>query len=198
MIILFPLLNAGEGSGQPVFPLTGLKVGWYYMNKREYWENINKKDRELAIKYPEINGGYEFYSENGEVILKLKPEQTLRYPMGFLHSGIIRELSGNAVKAFNIIISISNRKYRNTTALNEMISKLSGISHNTLDKALLELKFYHLIHIHYLPGGSRDKKRRKITLSRWDTALSLLVKEKKVVIGLDNKVTFPIPNPYRK
>ena len=168
------------------------------MSKKEYWENINKKDKELAIKYPEINGGYEFYSKNGEVILTLKPEQTLRYPMGFIHSGIIRELSGNAVKIFNIIISISNRKYRNTTALNEMIGKLSGISHNTVDKAIQELKFYHLIHIHYLPGGSRKDRRRKITLSRWDTALPLLIKEKKVVIGLDNKVTFPIPNPYKK
>ncbi|MBA7591613.1 hypothetical protein ES708_33773 [subsurface metagenome] len=168
------------------------------MSKKEYWENINKKDRELAIKYPEINGGYEFYSESGEVILRLKPEQTLRYPMGFIHSGIIRELNGNTVKVFNIIISISNRKYRNTTALNEMIGKLSGISHNTVDKAIQELNFYHLIHIHYLPGGSRKDRRRKITLSRWDTARALLVNEKKVVIGLDNKVTFPIPNPYKK
>jgi hypothetical protein len=167
------------------------------MNKKEYWENINKKDRELAIKYPEINGSYEIFSENGEVILKLKPEQTLRYPMSFAHSGIIRELSGNAVKVFNIIISISNR-YRNTTATNKMIMELSGIKHNTLIKALQELKFYHLIHIHYLPGGGQRKRRRKITLSRWDTARALLIKEKKVVIGLDNKVTFLIPNPYRK
>ena len=167
------------------------------MEKEEYWGNINKKDKELAIKYPELNGSYEFYSENGEVILKLKPEQTLRYPMGFAHSGVIRELSGNAVKVFNIIISISNR-YRNTTATNKIIMELSGVKHSTIIKALQELKFYHLIHIHYLPGGGQKKKRRKITLSRWNTALSLLIEDKKVIIGLDNKVTFLIPNPYRK
>jgi len=168
------------------------------MNKKEYWERINKEDKELAIKYPEINGGNEIFNKNGEVILTLKPEQTLRYPMGFIHSGIIRELSSNAVKVFNIIISISNRKYRNTTALNEMIGRLSGISLKTLKYIFKELKFYHLIHIHYLPGGSRKNRKRKITLSRWDTALSLLIKEKKVVVGLDNKVTFLIPNPHKK
>lgn len=167
------------------------------MNKKEYWEKTNRKDFELAIKYPEINGGYEFYSEDGEIILRLKPEQTLRYPMTFSHSGIIRELSGNAVKVFNIIISISNR-FRNTTATDRTIIKLSGVSHCTLTRALQELKFYHLIHTHYLPGGGQRKRRRKINLLRWGTARALLIREKKIVIGLDNKVTFLIPNPYRK
>jgi len=167
------------------------------MSKKEYWENINRKDKELVIKYPELNGSYEIFDENGEIILRRKREQMLKYPMGFMHSGVIRELSISAVKVFNIIISLCGR-YRNTTALNEMISKMSDISHNTVDKALQELKFYHLIHIHYLPGGSRKKRIRKITLSRWDTAWALLVKEKKVILGLDNKVTFLIPNPYRK
>ena len=134
------------------------------MEKEEYWEKINQKDRELATKYPELNGGYEFYSESGEVTLKRKPEQTARYPMKFLHSGIIRELSGNAVKIYNIIISISGRQ-RNTTALNPTIKKLSDLSIKTIKATLRELKFYHLIHIHYLPGGSRDNRKRKITLT---------------------------------
>ncbi len=167
------------------------------MEKEEYWEKINQKDRELATKYPELNGGYEFYSESGEVTLKRKPEQTARYPMKFLHSGIIRELSGNAVKIYNIIISISGRQ-RNTTALNPTIKKLSDLSIKTIKATLRELKFYHLIHIHYLPGGSRDNRKRKITLLRWDYALPLLIKEEKVVIGLDDKVEFVIPNPYKK
>jgi hypothetical protein len=168
------------------------------MNKKEYWENINKKDKELAIKYPEINGGYEFYSKDGEVILTLKPEQTLRYPMRFAHSGVIRELSSSAVKVYNIIISISNRKYRNTTALNEMISRLSDLSVRTIKDVFKELKYYHLIHIHYLPGGSRKMRKRKIVLHRWDVARALLIKEEKITIGLDNKIVFVIPNPYKK
>jgi len=167
------------------------------MKKKEYWENINKKDRELAIKYPEINGSYEIFNENGEVILKLKPEQTLRYPMGFIHSGIIRELSGSAVKVYNIIISLCNR-YRNTTAKDKTIIELSGISSRTLSDIFLELKYYHLISSHYLPGGSLTKRRRRINLNRWDTAQALLIKEKKLVIGLDNKVDFIISNPYKK
>jgi hypothetical protein len=167
------------------------------MNKKEYWENINKKDKELAIKYPEINGSYEIFSENGEVILKLKREQILKYPMGFIHSGVIRELSSSAVKVFNIIISLCG-KYRNTTAMDRTIEKYSDISQRTLRDIIKELKYYHLISIHYLPGGSLKKRIRKITLSRWDTAQDLLIKEKKVIIGLDNKVTFLIPNPYKK
>lgn len=167
------------------------------MEKEEYWGNINKKDKELAIEYPELNGSYEIFSENGEVILERKLEQTLRYPMRYVHSGIIRELSSSAVKVYNIIISISGRQ-RNSTAINEMISKLSDLSIKTIKVSLRELKFYHLIDTHYLPGGSRKNRKRKITLLRWDFALPLLIKEKKVVIGLDNKVTFLIPNPYKK
>ena len=167
------------------------------MDKKEYWEKINRKDYELACKYPELNGSYEIYSESGEATLRLKPEQYIKYPIGFLQAGIIRELNGNAVKVFNIIISICGRQ-RNTTATDKTIMKLSGVKHCTLTKALQELKFYHLIHIHYLPGGSAKKRIRKITLHRWNSAQALLIKEEKIVIGLDNKVIYPIPNPYRK
>jgi len=167
------------------------------MSKKEYWEKINQKDKELVMKYPELNGSYEIFNENGEVILRLKKEPTIRYPRGFVYAGIIRELSSSAVKVFNIIISLCGR-YRNTTAMDIMIQKLSGISQRTLRDIIKELKFYHLISIHYLPGGSRKKRIRKITLSRWDTAQVLLIKEKKLVIGLDNKVDFIISNPHKK
>lgn len=167
------------------------------MDKKECREMLDSKDKELVIKYPELNGGYELYSESGEIILRLKKEQYIKYPMGFISSGVIRELSSSAVKIFNIIISLCG-KYRNTTAMDRTIIKLSGLSSRTLSDIFLELKYYHLISIHYLPGGSLKKKIRKITLSRWDTAQALLIKEKKVTIGLDNKIICLIPNPYKK
>lgn len=167
------------------------------MNKEEYWRSINKKDEKLVEKYPEMNGGYEVKNEDGEWVVGYKLERYIKYPVGFLEAGIIKELDSSAVKVFNILINVSN-KYRNTSVLDRTLIKLSGIKQGTITKALQELRYYHLISSHLLPGGSRKKRRRKIVLNRWDTARTLLLKENKIKLGLDGKVDFLKPNPFRK
>lgn len=163
------------------------------MNKKNYKEQEEKEAR----SYPEIAQGLEVLNKAGEWVIGRKREPFTAYPRGFAYSGIIGELNGNAVKVLNIIASFTN-KFRNTTITNEKIREYAGICKTPLDKALKELKFYHIISSHYLPGGSLKKRRRCINIKRWNTARALLIKEKKITIGLDNKVVFIIPNPYRK
>ncbi len=163
------------------------------MSKKNYKEQEEKEAR----LYPEINTGYEVLNEAGEWVIGHKKEPFTAYPRGFVYSGIIGALNGNAVKVLNIICSFTNR-FRNTTITNKMIMKYAGICKTPLDKALKELKFYHIISGHLLPGGSKTTRRRRINIIRWDTALPLLIKEKKVTLKLDDKVDLVLPNPYRK
>lgn len=163
------------------------------MKKKKYKEQEEKEAR----SYPEINQGLEVLNEAGEWVIGRKKEPFTAYPRGFVFSGIIGVLNGNAVKVLNIICSFTNR-FRNTTITNKMIMEYAGICKTPLDKALKELKFYHVISSHYLLGGSLKKKRRCINILRWDIARALLIKEEKITIGLDNKVVFVISNPYRK
>lgn len=159
--------------------------------------NYKEQEEKEARLYPEINQGYEVVNEAGEWVVGRKKEPFTAYPRGFNFSGIVGSLNNSTVKILNTICSFTNR-FRNTTITNKMIGVYSQTSEKTVKRAIRELKFYHVISSHYIPGGSLKKKRRCININRWDTALPLLIKEKKVVIGIDNKVTFPIPNPYRK
>ena len=163
------------------------------MKKKNYKEQEEKEAR----LYPEINQGLEVLNEAGEWVIGRKKEPFTAYPREFVFSGIVGLLNGNTAKILTIICSFTNR-FRNTTVKDKIIMKYAGISKNTLDTSLRELEFYHIISRHFLPGRRLKKRGRCINIIRWDTALPLLVKEKKVVIGLDNKVTFLIPNPYRK
>jgi len=160
-------------------------------------DELKKQEQKEAELYPDLNQGLDVLNEAGEWVLGRKKEQFIAYARGFMLAGIIGELNGNAVKVLNVIAGFTN-KFRNTTITNKIIMRYAGMSKTPLDNALKELKFYHLISSHYLPGGSLTRKIRRINLNRWDTAKSLLIKENKIVVGLDNKVTFVIPNPYRK
>lgn len=163
------------------------------MKKKNYKDQEEKEAR----LYPEINTGYEVLNEAGEWVIGREKEPFIAFPRGFVYSGIIGELNGNAIKVLNTICGFTNR-FRNTTITNETIRKYAGIHKTPLDRALRELKFYHIISSHFLPGGSKTTRIRRINILRWDTARILLIKEKKITIGLDNKVVFVIPNPYRK
>jgi len=160
-------------------------------------KNYKKQEEKEARSYPEINQGLEVLNEAGEWVIGRKKEPFTAYPQGFAYSGVIGALNGNTAKILGIICSFTNR-FRNTTITNKMIGVYSGVSEKTVKRAIRELKFYHIISSHYLPGGSLKKRRRRINIHRWDTARSRLIKEKKITVGLDNKVVFVIPNPYRK
>lgn len=160
----------------------------------DFYKEQDEKD---ARKFPEINQGLYVLNEAGEWVIGRKREQFTAYSVGFIFSGIIGNLNSNTAKILSVICSLTNR-FRNTTTTDKMIMKYANVSHNTLSKGLNELEFYHIITRHNLPGGSLKKRKRCINISRWDTALKKLIKEKKIILGVDNKVSFLIPNPYRK
>lgn len=163
------------------------------MKKKNYKEQEEKEAR----LYPEIAQGLEVLNEAGEWVIGREKEPFTAYPRGFSFACIIAVLNGNAVKVLVTICSFANR-FRNTTITDKIIMKYAGISKNTLNVSLRELEFYHIISRHFIPGGSQIKRRRMINIIRWNTARALLIKEKKITIGLDNKVVFVTPNPYRK
>ena len=160
-------------------------------------DESKKREEEEAKKYPEINQGLYELNEKEEWVLTRKKEPFTAYPRGFVFSGIIGILTGNAVKSLNVICSFTN-KFRNTTIGDDVIRKYAGVCQKTLTNALRELEFYDVISRHNLPGGSRTKRRRRINIIRWDTARARLIKEKKIKLGLDDKIDFIIPNPFRK
>lgn len=161
--------------------------------KKSYKEQEEKDAR----NYPEINQSLKVLNEAGEWVVGREKEQLVAFPIGFVFSGIIRNLNASTVKILCVICSFTNR-FRNTTATNEMIGHRANISKNTVEKALNELEFYRIITRHNLPGGSLKKKKRCINISRWDSAIKKLIREKRIIPGLDNKINFLIPNPYRK
>lgn len=158
---------------------------------------FKEQEEKEARLYPEIRQGLEVLNEAGEWVIGYEKEPFTAYARGFVFSGIIGLLNGDTVKVLNIVASLTNR-FRNTTHKDETIIKYANICQNTLTKAFRELKFYHIISSHYLPGGGLKKKRRCISINRWDTARPRLIKENKIVVGLDKKVIHLIPNPYRK
>lgn len=160
-------------------------------------KSYKEQEEKEAKDYPEINQSLKVLNEAGEWVVGREKEQLIAYPIGFVFSGIIGNLNATTVKILNVICSFSNR-FRNTTATNKMIGHRANISENTVEKALNELEFYHIISRHNLPGGSPTNKRRRININRWDTAIKKLIREKRIIPGLDNKINFLIPNPYRK
>ena len=158
--------------------------------------NFKQEEQKEAELYPEICDGYEAINENGEWVIVKNPEAFTAYAREYVFSGVIATMSSSAVKVLNILASLVGRR-RFTKAGNKRIVYYSGLSDDKVKRALRELKYYNVIVINYIPGGSRIKRLRRITIQRWDTALPLLIKENKVVIK-DNKVTFVRPYPYKR
>jgi len=96
------------------------------------------------------------------------------------------------------IASLTKKKYRNTMASNQTISKWAGVNICTIKNSMRELEYYHFIKRFNVPGGSRTNRKRMIVLQRWDTAKDKLIKDNKITIDKEEKVIFVKPNPFRK
>lgn len=127
-----------------------------------------------------------------------KKEQFTAIAWGFFIANVFAQLTGGASKTLFAIATYTNKIHRNTTATNPMISKCAGLHEDTVKNCLRELEYYHFINRHDSPGGNRIKRKRTITLQRWDTAKEKLIKEKKITVDTNGKVDMVIPNPFRK
>jgi hypothetical protein len=142
-----------------------------------------------------LNQGLDF-DEKG--FPRKKKEQFTAIAWGFFIANVFAQLTGSASKTLFAIATYTNKKFRNTTALNPMISECAGLNEDTVKKCLRELEYYHFIERHDIPGGSRKKRKRVIVLHRWDTAKEMLIKENKIKVDTKGKVYMVIPNPFRK
>lgn len=125
-------------------------------------------------------------------------EQFTAIAWGFFIANVFAQLTGSASKTLFAIATYTDKKFRNTTVTNPMISECAGLDKDTVKKCLRELKYYHFIERHDIPGGSRTNRKRKIALQRWDVAKNMLIKENKIKVDTKEKVIFVRPNPYRK
>ena len=140
---------------------------------------------------PDLNQGLDVAGSR-----KRKKEQFSAAPWEFTRSGITAELRGSPGTVLWALASLTN-KYRNTRASNEMIAQWAGVCLDTVKRMLRQLEFYHLIGRRNL-RSSRTKRKRIITLLRWDTAKPRLIKEGKIKVDESGKVVFVKPYPFMR
>jgi len=156
------------------------------INKREWQEKINQENEELVVFNPELAQG--FYDSEGNKLPKEKMEQFIYKPIGFVKSGINDKLKESDLKIYEYLASRCNR-HRNTRATNLEIQRKTGYSNTTVKESLRRLNWYCLIKSR--PYYVRPKrKRRVITLLRWDTAYPELCRENKIKAINKNDVVF--------
>jgi len=182
---------AGGRKVRPLFhsdSWPGQRKGGAYMEKKEYRERMDNEDKTLINFNPELNQSGIFDNE-GNRIEKTKLEQFSYIPMGFINSGIIFCFPGKHILTIYHYLSSKCNKWRNTQVKTESIIEDTGLSEETIKEALRVLEFYHLIsRRRYYIGMNR--KRRIITLLRWDTAYKKLVEEEKIKAHSANDIYF--------
>ena len=159
------------------------------MKKKEYQEKMNNEDKTLINFHPELNQSLAYDNEGNR--LKKKDMENFDYiPRGFIDSGLIFKLTRSSLK---IYFFLSSKCYpsRNTWVTNDYITRETGISDETIKRALKELKFYHFISSRkYFTRPNSSRSRRIITLLRWGTAYKRLIKEGKIKAISGEEVVF--------
>jgi len=163
------------------------------MNKKDIQE-LEDIEKSLMDFNPELNQSG-IYDNEGNKLKKDKIEQFSYIPMGFINSGISLKFPGKKVLAIYHYLSSKCSKWRNTHITNPTIIKDTGLSESTVKEVLRVLEFYHLIsrRRYYIRP---KRKRRIITLLRWDTAYKMLIKEGKIQANNLNEVYLVMP--YKK
>jgi len=162
------------------------------MNKKEFKEKMDLEDKTLVNFNPELNQS-SLYDNEGNLLTKEKRESFSYMPNGFINSGLISELTHKDLEIYFFLASKCNQ-WRNTRKTNPDITRETKISNITIERSLRRLEFYHFIHRRVYSRGPKSK-RRVITLSRWDIAYKLLVKEGKYKAN-SGKDQDPIITPY--
>lgn len=136
--------------------------------------------------------------ETGSKCYFKRPKEQITFvAWGFFQANIFAQISGSASKVLFAIASLTNVQ-RNTSATNEELAKWSGVNLNTVKNSLRELEYYHFIERHNTPKSTRIKRKRIITLQRWDTAKEKLEMDNKAILDDAGKVKIICPNPFRK
>ena len=162
------------------------------MNKKEFKEKMDLEDKTLVNFNPELNQS-SLYDNEGNLLPKEKRESFSYLPNGFINSGLSRMLTKKDRDIYDFLASKCSW-WRNTRKTNPDISRETGIPNKTIKRSLRRLEFYHFINRRVYSMGPKSK-RRIITLSRWDSAYKLLVKEGKYKAN-SGEDKDPIISPY--
>ncbi len=160
------------------------------MKKKEFKEKMDLEDKTLVNLNPELNQSG-LYDNEGNLLPKDKREQYDYIPRGFINSGLILKLTKKDLYIYFFLSSKCNW-WRNTRKTNKYITEGTGISNITIKRSLRRLEFYHFINrrrYFIRPNISM----RIITLSRWDSAYKLLVKEGKIKAISNIEIIFITP-----
>jgi len=160
------------------------------VDKKTYQERRNNEDKTLVNFNPELNQS-SCYDNEGNLLPKKKRESFSYMPNGFINSRLSSNLTKKDKDIYEFLASKCNL-WRNTKKTNPDITRETGIPEVTIKRALERLEFYHFIHRRRYSMGPKSK-RRVITLSRWDTAYKLLVKEGKIKAISDKEIIFITP-----
>lgn len=162
------------------------------MNKKEFKEKMDLEDKTLVNFNPELNQS-SCYDNEGNLLPKEKRESFSYMPNGFINSGLISKLTHKDFEIYFFLASKCNW-WRNTRKTNPDITREIRIPNKTIKRSLRRLEFYHFINRRVYSTGPKSK-RRIITISRWDSAYKLLVKEGKIK-AISGKDQDPIITPY--
>jgi len=165
------------------------------MEKKEFRERMDLEDKTLVNFNPELNQSLT-YDNEGNKLAKEDMENFDYIPRGFVDSGLIFYLPGiNDLKIY-FYLSSKCSKWRNTQVKTETIIKDTGLSEVTIKRALKALEFYNFIsrRRYYIRP---NRKRRIITLLRWNTAYKKLIKEGKIKAISDKEIVFITPYKSR-
>ena len=168
------------------------------MNKKEFKEKMDLEEKRLINLNPELNQS-SLYDNKGDLLPKERRESFSYMPNGFINSGLSRMLTKRDRDIYDFLASKCSW-WRNTRKTNPDITRETGIPEVTIKRALEKLEFYHFIHRRRYSMGPKSK-RRITTLSRWDSAYKLLVKEGKIKAISDKEIVFItsyLPKKFKK
>ena len=160
------------------------------MDKKEFKEKMDLEDKTLVNFNPELNQS-SCYDNEGDLLPKDKRESFSYLPNGFINSGLWYKLTAKDKDIYFFLASKCNR-WRNTKKTNPEITEGTGIPDITIKRALEKLEFYHFIHRRHYSTGPKST-RRIITLSRWEEAYKLLVREGKIKAISSKEIIFITP-----
>ena len=168
------------------------------MRKKKFKEKMDLEDKTLINLHPELNQS-SLYDNEGDLLPKEKRESCSYIPNGFINSGLFFKLTKNDKDIYFFLSSKCNW-WKNTRKTNPDITRETGIPNITIERSLRRLEFYHFIHRRPYSKGPKSK-RRIITLSRWDSAYKLLIKEGKIKAISDKEIVFItsyLPDKFKK
>ena len=155
------------------------------MDKKEFQDKMNLEDQTMVNLYPELNQSG-CYDNEGNLLPKGDWEPYYPTSQGFVKQNLISVLTRSDFRIYYYLQSVCC-KFRNTQVKTKTIIEDLKLSEHTIKNSLRKLEYYHFIGRRNFFVG-KNRKRRLIWLSRWNTAYKKLLEEGKIQANNENDV----------